>query len=123
MSKSKLKTVTSPCDNCPFRRSAGGYLRQDRAEEIADVLRSDGHFHCHKTVDYSDEDGEGRTGDAALCAGSLVVQIRDMGYVNQLARIEARLGILDLRKIEAMADDRDADVYDNFDDFIEAHDS
>lgn len=48
-----------PCRDCPFLKTSG-YLRQDRAAEIAHALQNDASFACHKTVDYDEEDFDAR---------------------------------------------------------------
>lgn len=110
-------TLTSPCDSCPFVVSVNFCLTPSRAREIADVLRGGGTFSCHKTIDYDAEE-EGRANDrkAVHCAGALLLTERDCGP-NQMHRIAERLGIYDPSKL-----DREADVFKDFDQFIEAND-
>lgn len=47
-----------PCAECPFKYSAGGYLTQERAIEIAEaILYGNKTFTCHKTIsgNYTDD--------------------------------------------------------------------
>lgn len=78
----KLK---KPCANCPFLEDPPFYLRPGRRDEIADSLERDGHFTCHKTVNYDswgddieeDEDAAYvHTGGEQFCAGALITMIK-----------------------------------------------
>jgi hypothetical protein len=100
-------TMTAPCPKCPFRTDVEPFLRRERAEEIADVLvRQQGHFQCHATVDYSDPDDEGHgradTRNAQHCAGALIMLER-MGRPNQMMRIAERLGMYDRTRLDMAA--------------------
>lgn len=62
--------MLSKCADCPFASSGPGlHLRKTldpgRWREILHGLRTDRHFHCHKTTD---ETGDGTN---LVCAGSL----------------------------------------------------
>lgn len=96
------------CSDCPFRRGSAAKLRRGRCEELRYELESDGHFHCHKTVDYSCEDGL-KTDQATFCVGSLQV----FGF-GQLPRIAGRMGMI---PPDIVTDDED--VHDNPDEWIE----
>lgn len=104
-------TLTDPCADCPFRSDKPFYLRPERADEIADSLRSnEGDFHCHKTVDYSGEDGQGQVAKKTrVCAGALITMEKE-GVTTQAMRLGERLGFYD-RGILNM----DAPVYDSLD--------
>lgn len=106
--------MPKPCNNCPFRREGGIKIAHaPRAQEICD---QDGTFSCHKTVDYSDEEGEGRQVESSkVCAGSLIYQIKT-GQPNQMTRIGQRLGLFDPDSL-----DRDSfdDVINNPDEMME----
>ena len=72
-----------PCDTCPFRSSPskGGELFEglhpDRVTEIADSLKGDSVFHCHKSVNYDADDGEPTTDEAShACAGAVATMAR-----------------------------------------------
>ena len=106
--------LTTPCNRCPFLITLPVPLREGRADEIATALLSGGSFHCHKTVDYSDD--EPSTYGAQECAGALIILDR-MGYPNQMTRIAQRLGAFDPAAL-----DIDADVFDDLDEWIEAMD-
>ena len=117
------KQLSKPCDNCPFRRD-GIKLRRERAEELADGLRADGHFYCHKTVDYNDDDdGDGcSTKDSGLCVGALIAEIRDFGHMDQMGRIMGRVGALDVEGIYQQAEAGEDAVVSDLDEFIDIHD-
>lgn len=104
--------LTAPCRDCPFRSDRPFPLRPERGEEIAHALLSDGSFHCHKTVDYSDD--EPSSVGAQECAGSLIILER-MGAPHQMMRIAERLGMYDHTKL-----DMDAPVYDDLDEWVDA---
>lgn len=69
--------VKEPCKHCPFRRDVKPFLHPSRAEEIAYLTENRySEFHCHKTLDHDDEDGETFAGrDSLICAGFLSMQI------------------------------------------------
>ena len=93
--------LRGPCDNCPFLTTGAGVaLTGGRWREIQDTLvREQGHFPCHKTVDYSD-DGAGKvTPKSQHCAGALIVLER-IGKPNQWMRIAERLGLYDRTKLK-----------------------
>lgn len=112
-----------PCGSCPFLKSKANFFHPARAKEIVkELVDADGHFQCHKTVDYSRDDnaGNGRTTrDTRLCAGALIVTEKSGECPGQFPRICARLGCLDWGKIERQAR-TNTTVYDNFDAFLEA---
>ena len=107
-----------PCENCPFRREPRFHgLR--RAPEIALALRQGGNFHCHKTVDYPDDFDGTITPKSQMCAGAMMVLEReDTVFVNQMARISGRLGMLSPDFPDDWYD-YSIPVYDSFDEFIE----
>jgi hypothetical protein len=102
---------------CPFLRSCPRGWLSRRAEEIADGLRSDRTFSCHKTVEL-DEDGSESVNLAAEqhCAGALIVLEKGGEPWPQLARISERLGLFDPGEL-----DMDADTFDDLDEFVEHH--
>lgn len=109
--------MTKPCDNCPFRTDKPFYLAPGRAREIADALKGDRHFTCHKTIDYgAAEDVERRPYDAdeQHCAGATIVLWR-MQAPNQWMRWAGRLGLFDPDKL-----DMEAPVYADLDEFVSA---
>lgn len=87
--------LKQPCGACPFRTDQPAFLDPDRAQEIADHLHEGGSFHCHKTLDYSSEDGEGETTAKSMhCAGAMIV-LEHEDRPNQIMRIAERLGFYD----------------------------
>lgn len=81
------------CANCPFRSDRIFYIDERRKQEIADSLRRDEIFNCHKTIRY----GELATDQtkAAFCAGALKTMINE-GLVTSPMQIAERLGLWDL---------------------------
>jgi hypothetical protein len=106
--------LTSPCDNCPFRRDVKPYITPARVREIADSLvRAE--FPCHKTTKF-DDDGEHIPGRNDIhCAGALIL-LEKMEQPSQMMRICERIGMYDASKL-----DMDAPVYDDFDEMLAAH--
>lgn len=96
--------MTKPCVNCPFRKGEKAVrLRPGRVEEI---INSEGIFGCHKTVDYSDDDGDGRNHeDTQGCVGFMVFMDKQR-RTNQAQQIGIRLGIIDPAPIDNPANRR-----------------
>ena len=91
----KPYTLKEPCANCPFRSDVKFHLAPGRAQEIADASYEQSNFHCHKTVAYDGEDGEGRVASKTrVCAGFLVTMEKE-GRANQPTRIAERIGLYD----------------------------
>lgn len=103
-----------PCANCPFRTDHPGYLRAERAEEIADALLSGATFTCHKTNEFGEE-GTIETSSSQHCAGALIF-LESQDRPNQLMRIAERIGCYDRTKL-----DMDAPVFTDADGLIEHH--
>ncbi len=99
---------TTPCKTCPFRIKNAGFFQLQRAEEIANHLRNDGHFICHNHLK-----------EKVLCAGSLIVADKSGVHPNQMARIQMRLRLLDWDAIETQSRDS-KDMYDDLDAFCDA---
>lgn len=88
-----------PCKDCPFRKdSLGGWLGRSRAKDIIETLKNDGHFLCHKHVDYSDESFSEENEDMKktykvkatdqFCAGALLLmQKEELLSANVLTRM------------------------------------
>lgn len=93
--------MTTPCDQCPFLTSLSRGFTHKRLREFAA-----GEFPCHKTArDVEDEDGfsyYAAHGDSQHCAGALIYNEK-RGRVHQMARICARIGIYDPRKLNMEA--------------------
>lgn len=83
-------TLKAPCSNCPFRADRSFHLHPDRVDEIADSLLSGNEFWCHKTVDYTDGDGE-RASRTRACAGARAT-LECEGLSTQLQQITERFG-------------------------------
>lgn len=96
--------MITPCGNCPFRLDVEAYIRPARGREIRASLQQGGMFPCHKTVDYSG-DGEGRITPASqFCSGALALMEKQGGaHMNQMVRIQGRLGLLDLDDLDPKA--------------------
>jgi hypothetical protein len=104
-----------PCSNCPFRNDRPGFLDRDRAQEIADSLEAGASFHCHKTLEYSNDDGTATVSEySKQCAGALILMERE-DKPNQMMRIGERLGLYDRDQL-----DMDAPVHASFHDWIDA---
>jgi hypothetical protein len=73
VNKENVPYMKKPCGNCPFRKDSAGIkcLGKKRAQEISKQNMTDG-FVCHKTVDYSKENGE-IDSTRKQCAGALIL--------------------------------------------------
>ena len=109
--------LKAPCKHCPFRYDIPGFLREERAEEIArDVLRGTGSFPCRKTLDYDSDDGEGRETDKTqMCAGALIFAEHCEQW-GQMMRIVSSLQLLDLNALKM-----DSPVFTCEEDMISHH--
>lgn len=86
--------LKKPCENCPFRNDENGIpLMPGRRESIIEDLLTNAAstFHCHKTVDYSDETP--KTNKACHCAGAAAVA-QKFGRQTQAVQIASRLRII-----------------------------
>lgn len=103
-----------PCADCPFRCDVEFYLHPDRAVEIADSLRSDQTFNCHRTLEYTD-DGPQYVDRTNFCAGALktVLNGGDLRY-NAPMQIAERLGVFDPDKLQA-----DMPVFEDLDAWVD----
>lgn len=107
--------MKKPCSECPFRKN-NSYLRPQRCEELAEKLRGDDYFICHKTLKDNPQN-RGRDVEESMCAGSLIVMSKEgILYDNLSTRIAMAFGDFDPDKMQ----DTD-EVYDSFDDFVEGH--
>lgn len=90
--------MNTPCSLCPFRTDVPAYIREARGEEIWESLGRGAMFPCHKTVDYSDDEGDGRvTSTSQFCAGALILMEQEWegqggAMANQMVRICTRIG-------------------------------
>lgn len=109
-----------PCKHCPFRSDIRGYLRQERAEEIAESLLRGQSFPCHETtVEVEDEEGYSAreaTPDSQHCAGAMIM-LEAMEMPNQMMRIAERIGFYRADRL-----DRSAPVFADAEEFILHHD-
>ncbi len=78
-------------------------------------MSRDRDFKCHKTVDYSGDDGEGRvTSDSMICAGFAIIAETE-GMPTQMMRIAGRIGLYNPSEL-----DMSAPVHKTATDFIKA---
>ena len=90
--------LTHACKHCPFRTDVPNYLDYRRKEDIAASLKRGEEFVCHKTVDYSCNDGDEENQDShdsqsssRACVGARSVAHKE-GVVSQMEQIATRLG-------------------------------
>ena len=97
-----------PCPKCPFRMDRDFGLREGRVREFAESIAGGAAFPCHETTEAqeADEHGEGGgfypTASSQMCAGAMIACMKS-GEPNQLMRIAARMGALDLDKLDMSA--------------------
>lgn len=103
---SQAVITKAPCKLCPFRKDVPIYLRRGRRIEIATNLLEGGSFPCHATVEY-ETDEEPDTSESSFCAGA-AKSLLLIDAPNQIMRIMARLGAMDLDEVEA----RGVEVWD-----------
>jgi len=108
--------LVRPCPHCPFRTDGEGYLREDRARDIALALARGADFACHQTtVDDPDDEFERiATSKSQMCAGAMIAMLRE-DAPNQTMRIAERLGLFDPGKLDTNA------PVGTLDDFIRRH--
>lgn len=109
-------SMTTPCNNCPFRTDVIPYLRAERVRKLSVSLKQET-FDCHKTTngEFSDDDGHYRkSGDEAHCAGALIL-MEKIDEPSQMMRIAERLGMYDPGEL-----DMDAPVFDDWESMIQA---
>jgi hypothetical protein len=85
-------TQTTPCAECPFRKSMAHGFSMSRLKEFAR-----GEFPCHKSADTSD-DAFVATDDSVHCAGALIF-LEKRESPHQMMRIAERLGMYDRKKL------------------------
>ncbi len=105
-----------PCTDCPFRKDIAFFLPEARRQEIANSLRNDQVFQCHKTSsgEWDDDFNYYPTGDEIHCAGALIIMQKN-GEIgaNWPLRFAVGLGILN---VDAL--DLGAPVFGTLDEFI-----
>ena len=105
-----------PCGNCPFRSDRAPFLDRARAQDIADSLKADASFPCHKTLDYDSEEGTPEvTEQSQHCAGALIVLEREESP-NQMMRIGERMGLYSAADLQM-----DSPVYPTLAAWVGAH--
>lgn len=88
-------SLTSPCDQCPFRPSMSRGFSMVRLAEMAD-----GAFHCHKTGEHDEETGDYiATSASHACAGAIIF-LEKRGRTSNMMRVMERLGIYDRTKYD-----------------------
>ena len=102
--------LKKPCNNCPFRSDKYFPLHPDRVDEIVGGGEA---FACHKTVDYSGDDGGRLKSKSEHCAG-LLIMLEHMEQPHQMMRIAERIGLYDRSKLEM-----DSPVYEDVHDYLE----
>lgn len=117
--------LLKPCSNCPFLKKGGIALMPGRVREIGGLMLESqgGTFSCHKTVDRSGDDDEGRPRlpgpNERHCAGALIFAEKNEN-ATQMMRIAERLRMYDARKM--MADkEAVALVFDDLDQMLRGH--
>lgn len=116
---SDLFGVQSPCRDCPFRRDVPGFLTQQRAQQIAgEILDDRTIFHCHKTVEYGEDDTP-ETAEAQHCAGAAIV-LWKVSRPNVAMRIAMMHGMLN-GSIAPDAARQDETCFTNIREFICHH--
>lgn len=109
-------TLTTPCDNCPFRSDITFHLRPGRAEEIVDsMLHQDQVFSCHKTTEFDEQAERVNLGNEIHCAGILILLAKtDHLWDSYLIRLAALTGMFDPKNLHLTAP-----VYGTIEAFIE----
>lgn len=100
-------TLTTPCDQCPYRTDVEPFLTKARVREFAhNLLWNQKSLQCHKTIGYEFQN----------CAGSLIL-LHKMGQPNQSMQVAERLGYFDPSKL-----DMSAPVFNSFEEMEKAQD-
>jgi len=98
--------LKTPCKDCPFVKDSltNETLHENRLKDIVHDLENNGHFFCHKTIDYTKgEHGEKfkpKQGNE-LCAGSLLYMKRE-GIDTQYLKVMRAMDQYDDSKLEGM---------------------
>jgi hypothetical protein len=92
-----LFEIKKACKDCPFRKgsSTDQTLAPGRVKGIVEDLYRDMSFHCHKTLDETNQIHN----DSKFCRGSLLYMERE-GVKNQMMQVGFRLGLYDGRMPE-----------------------
>ncbi len=96
--------MKKPCGNCPFRKDLKGIstLGSKRAKDIIEQNKVDG-FVCHKTVDYSLENGE-LDRKRKQCAGAMILAKKINSPQPFVNLYEKMFGEIDLQNQEIIVD-------------------
>lgn len=105
-------SLRGPCADCPFLVEPQFLgLSEDRIRDIADSLRADQDFSCHKRNDFDEHGNAVETRTSRMCGGAMVTLEKE-GRATQGMRISERLGMYDRTKL-----DMGANVHDSLDDW------
>jgi hypothetical protein len=99
----RLFSIRKPCSDCPFLKENREMLRPGRLEGIIRTLHDNKPFHCHKTIDYSQDTKEKQVEHAKYCAGSMVY-LEKAGNTNVPMRLGRMLGVYDPSKLSGHSD-------------------
>lgn len=91
--------LVRPCPHCPFRTDIPGYLRPERARQIARDVASGAEFPCHQTTEHDDDGDAHAVADSQMCAGATIAMMKG-GGPNQILRIAERVGMWDPEKMD-----------------------
>jgi hypothetical protein len=99
--------LTRPCGNCPFRNDIHFGLRPERVRGILGGGKGRDwfpapSFPCHKTIEYTDDDGAIIPATAQQCAGVMIILHRENRH-NDAMQIAERLGLWDSSKLNLTA--------------------
>ncbi|WP_158679891.1 DUF6283 family protein [Deinococcus sp. NW-56] len=100
-----LFSLKRPCQDCPFRRDAPGYLRPGKVDEIVREQEQGTPFFCHKTTTCTGYKTTDRR--ARYCAGSLLYGEAVHRHILPV-RLAIHLGLWDPRALQ-----RDVPVLDS----------
>lgn len=115
--------LKKPCKDCPFRNDKlhqKGWLGKERAEEIYQNLLDGGNFPCHKTHDYSCDDGSGNFQHQEghqFCAGALIMlENENTTFHSQALRMAVRFKLYNPDDL-----DKNAPVFKSGQEFVDYH--
>lgn len=95
--------LRTPCADCPFRNDRPAFLNKKRVRGIRDnLLKEDGRFTCHKTLDYGtvDDTGEPREPPTARhCAGAMILMAKEQ-HLSLAMRFAVAYGWLRLEDLD-----------------------
>lgn len=95
--------LKKPCNDCPFRKDEMMIetLGKERMTGIVtNVIKEDGFFSCHKTIDYS-VDTDRLQPQNQFCAGALIaIEKANATYDNKNTRIAVGFGFYDPKQLE-----------------------